>query len=209
MKPISSIQEFSSQPLTHQLLVSLLKDYKRPNDKINEWVKSGELIPLKRGCYVWNSTYLPEPFAIANVLFAPSYVSAESALSFRGFIPEKVFSVVSMSIRGTKTIENPIGTFEYKKVPSPYYAVGIKREQLRENQFALMATAEKALLDKIITSPGVLLRSIASAKIYLTENVRIDENLLQTLDTKTMKYWIALAPKKESIENLIKAIETL
>jgi len=29
-----SIRNLSSQPLTHQLLISLLKDYKRPNDKI-------------------------------------------------------------------------------------------------------------------------------------------------------------------------------
>ncbi len=204
-----SIQEFISQPLTHQLLVSLLKDYKRPNDKINELVKSGQLITLKKGLYVWNSANLPELYGIANVIFAPSYVSAESALSFRGLIPERVFSVVSMSFKQSKTFENQLGKFEYKKIPLSYYSLGIKREELRENQFSLMATAEKALMDKVITTSGILLRSVESAKVFMLENLRIDEDQLNLLDTELMKTWAEIAPKKESIKNLIKAIDAL
>ncbi|MDY3547282.1 hypothetical protein PG291_01510 [Riemerella anatipestifer] len=87
--------------------------------------------------------------------------------------------------------------------------MGIKREKLRENQFALIVTAEKALMDKVVTASGILLRSVESAKVFMTENLRIDEEQLKLLDTELMKTWIELAPKKTSIKNLIKAIETL
>ncbi|MEJ8590745.1 hypothetical protein JSO54_05795 [Riemerella anatipestifer] len=209
MKVEESIQKFIAQPLTHQLLVSILKDYKRPNDKINELVKSGQLIHLKKGLYVWNSPNLPELFSIANVIYAPSYVSLESALSFRGFIPERVFSVVSINFKSSKIFDNQLGRFEYKKIPVVYYPLGIKREKLRKNQFALIATAEKALMDKVVTTSGILLRSVESAKVFMTENLRIDEEQLKLLDTELMKNWADVAPKKASIKNLIKAIETL
>ena len=209
MKPEQAIQKFSFQPITHQLLISLLKDYKRPNDKINEWVKQRKLITLKRGLYFWNSPQLPELFSIANVLQAPSYVSAESALSYHGFIPEQVFTISSMSLNSSKKINNKLGNFEYKKLPFPYYSFGVQREQLRENQFALLASPEKALLDKVITTAGILFRSPVPAQIYLIENLRIDKDQLKKLDTEKMKTWLPDAPKKESINNLIKAVETL
>jgi len=209
MNLTQSIQKFSSQPITHQLLMSLLKDYKRPNDKIAKWLKQGQLISLKRGLYVWDSQNLPELFSIANVLSAPSYVSAESALSYWGLIPEQTFTVVSMSLNATKNFQNELGNFEYKKLPFPYYSFGIVREKFRENQFALMASPEKALSDKIIITSGILFRSASSAKSYLIENLRIDREELQKLDTKKMKSWLPDSPKKESIQNIIKAIETL
>ena len=209
MKPEQAVQKFASQPINHQLLISLLKDYKRPNDKINEWVKQGQLITLKRGLYVWNSPQLPELFSIANVLQAPSYVSVESALSYHGFIPEQVFTISSISLNPSKKFNNDLGNFEFKRVPFPYYSFGVQKEQLRENQFALIASPEKALLDKVITTAGILFRSIAPTQTYLIENLRIDRDQLKKLDTQKMKTWLDDSPKKESINNLIKGIERL
>lgn len=209
MNPEQSIQQFASQPLTHQLLTGLLKEYKRPNDKINEWLKQGQLISLKRGLYVWNAPQLPELFSIANVLSAPSYVSAESALSFRGLIPEKVFTIISMSFISAKNFQNSLGSFEYKKIPLPYYSFGIAREELSPKQFALVATAEKALLDKVIITSGTVLRSVSAAQRYLLDNLRIDEEQLKGLDVEKMKSWLPDSPKKESIQHIIKAVETI
>ena len=148
-------------------------------------------------------------FSIANVLLTPSYVSAESALSYHGLIPEQVFTIISMSLISTKKFTNSLGNFEYKKLPFPYYSFGVQREQIFENQFALMASPEKALMDKVIITSGVLFRSMVSAQIYLTENLRIEREQLKKLDLDKMKSWLPDAPKKESIDNLIKAIETL
>jgi len=48
----AAIKELSNQPLTHQLLAGLLKDYKRPNDKIlalkaDEFFWQGVLVPFQ------------------------------------------------------------------------------------------------------------------------------------------------------------------
>jgi hypothetical protein len=43
---------FSEVPLTKQVLLELLKEYKRPFDKINELGKQGILVMIKNGLYV-------------------------------------------------------------------------------------------------------------------------------------------------------------
>ena len=64
-----AIKPFTNIPLSRQVLLSLLHGYKRPNDKISELIKSGDLISLKKGLYIAGiKTDLigPEPFLIAN-----------------------------------------------------------------------------------------------------------------------------------------------
>lgn len=200
---------YKHHPITHQVLIDLLQDYQHPNNKIHEWLKSGVLISLKRGVYLFNlnQNIKIERFVIANMLYAPSYVSAESALAFRGAIPEQVFTTVSMCMKTPKKFQNKIGNFEYKKIPLSYYPLGIESVQLAENQFALVAVPEKAIMDKIVTTSGVLFRSVVAAQLYLIENLRINEDFLKSLNTKKMKDWMKDTPKKQSLTQLIKAIE--
>ena len=39
-------------PFGRHLLMPLLAEYKRPNDKIARWLASGDLVPLRKGLYV-------------------------------------------------------------------------------------------------------------------------------------------------------------
>jgi len=203
------IAAYKSQPISHQLLVSLLKEYRRPNDKIHRWLSENRLVALRRGLYLWNSEIIPESFSIANALYGPSYVSCESALAYHGLIPEAVFTVVSMTLNNSKTFTNALGNFEYIKLPFPYYPLGIQYIKLRENQFALLASAEKALFDKVYTTRGIRFRSVESAKVFLLDNMRMNRETLQKLDLAAMESWIAHAQKKDSLRYLIKALEKL
>jgi len=47
-----AIRDYAEQPIPKQVVLDLLKDYKRPYDKINELVKQGILVLVKRGIYV-------------------------------------------------------------------------------------------------------------------------------------------------------------
>mgnify|MGYP003466154201 CR=1 FL=1 len=47
-----AIAPYAGQPLTQQLLLDILRDYKRPYDKITELVKQNRLIQVKRGLYI-------------------------------------------------------------------------------------------------------------------------------------------------------------
>ena len=48
----NAIKNYAEQPIPKQVVMDLLKDYKRPYDRINELVKQGILIVVKRGIYI-------------------------------------------------------------------------------------------------------------------------------------------------------------
>ncbi|MFN8417584.1 MAG: hypothetical protein U0U66_14740 [Cytophagaceae bacterium] len=207
------IRSYASQPLTHQLVLSLLKDYKRPNDKVHELLTKGILQSIKKGLYIAGPSLMmsnrPEPFLLANHILGPSYVSLDTALSYHGLIPERVYEIASMTIKASRTFTTPVGTFTYRKVSLPYYSFGIHQARLSANQYAMVASPEKALFDKIITTPGVVLRSQKNVLDYLLDNLRMDEEPLKGLNTKSMIDWLPDAPKKESLLQVIKTIQQL
>lgn len=206
------MHEYAEEPLTRQIMMDLLKDYKRPNDKINELVKKGELTSIKKGLYVAGPNIniaKPASFLIANHLWGPSYVSMEAALSYWGLIPERVFEISSLTIKVSKSYKTSMGRFSYVNAPLPYYAFGIKSVQLTPKQVVLIASPEKAICDKIITTSGIILRSAKQAQEYLMDDLRIDEELLSELDPEVISSWISDAPKKESLSMLVKTIRNL
>jgi len=206
------VLEYAEEPLTRQIMMQVLKDYKRPNDKINELVKKGELINIKNGLYVTGpkiNMTRPEPFLIANHLWGPSYVSQEAALSYWGLIPERVFEVTSLTTKTSKIYKTPIGRFSYTNASLPYYSFGIKSVQLTPRQVALIASPEKAICDKIISTSGVILRSLRQTRDYLLDDLRIDDTKLRELNLETISSWIKDAPKKDSLSLLVKTIRSL
>jgi len=205
-------KQFNNAPFTRQVILDILKDYKRPNDKISELIKNGDLILLKRGLYIPGKNtdlIVPEPFLIANYLWGPSYVSLETALSYWGLIPERVFEIQSVTMKLSKKIKTPAGRFTYRFMPLPYYSFGIKSVKLVSGQVALVATPEKALFDKIISTSGLTLRSFTQTRDFLMEDLRIDPEGLEKLNLKKLRSWLADAPKKDSLSMLIKTLNKL
>ena len=206
------IKEYTNAPLTRHLLLEILREYKRPNDKISELIKNGELVSLKRGLYIPGpNTELPLPanFLIANHLRGPSYVSLESALSYWGLIPERTYETSSVSVGSSKKYTTPIGRFGYQKLPTPYYSFGIRSVELTPKQLVLMASPEKALCDKIVLTPNVNLRSIKQTRAFLLDDLRMDERLLSTLNLEMITTWVEEAPKKTSLKMLIATLKEI
>jgi len=206
------VRPYNNAPLTRPVILDLLKDYKRPNDKISELIKSGELISLKKGLYIPGiKTDLagPEVFLIANHLWGPSYVSLESAMSYWGLIPERVYEIKSITMKLSKKFKTPKGRFSYRFMPSPYYSFGIRSIELSPGQVALVALPEKALCDKIIATTGLVLRSPVQTRSFLLDDLRIDPEWLSKLNLRELGSWIEDAPKKESLKMLVKTLEKL
>ena len=207
-----NIKAYSEQPLNKQLLMDLLKGYKRPHDKIDELVKQEMLVQLKRGLYIPGAKLdiaPPEPLLIANHLYGPSYISLDSALSYWGLIPERVYEISSVTTNNSKMYKTAVGRFNYKNMPLPYYSFGIQQVQLTKKQSVLMASKEKALCDRIIATPGVLLRSVKQTLELLMEDFRIDENNLRKLEIASIDSWVKDAPKSNSLLTLVKALKSL
>lgn len=203
----------SNQPLPHQLLVSILNEYQRPNDKIYQLAKEGVIESVRKGLYVagpaLNTDRRPEPFLLANHILGPSYVSVETALSYYGLIPERVYEIASMTTQASRKFATPMGVFTYTRLPLPYYAFGIRSEKLADGQYAMVASPEKALCDKVVTTSGLLFRSRKAAREFLFENMRMSEESLKQLNTKEMSAWIKDSLKAESLSMIVDVIREL
>ncbi|MBS1542476.1 MAG: hypothetical protein JST14_02480 [Bacteroidetes bacterium] len=207
-----ALAQHALYPLPHHVLLSILKDYKRPNDKINELIKERALTPIKKGLYIAGPSLdagKPEPYLLANYIYGPSYVSLETALSFHGMIPERVYEVASMTTKASRRFSTDAGVYSYTKLPLPYYAYGIEQISFAEKQTALVASKEKALCDKIMATPGVLFRSKSQAESWLLEDLRIDPIKFRELRIDEIGSWVKEAPKKASMEMLLKVLKEL
>lgn len=207
-----AIQSYAEQPITKQLLLDMLKEYKRPHDKIDELVKQQMLLQIKRGLYITGprlNMAVPEPFLIANHLHGPSYVSIDAALSHWQLIPERVYEVSSVTTGKSKTYKTCVGKFSYIHLPLPYYSFGVKQVVLTKKQTVMMASPEKALCDKIITTSGVLLRSAKQTLELLIEDFRINKEMLRDLDTIAISGWLQDAPQKNGLSVLVKTLKSL
>jgi hypothetical protein len=151
----------------------------------------------------------PEPFLLANHLYGPSYVSLDAALSYWELIPEQVFEITSVTTRNTRQFVSAAGRFTYRHMPSPWYSFGIQQVKLADKQTALLAGKEKALCDKLIATAGLQLRSMPQTRQLLTEDLRMEPEILKSLDTEMMASWLSAAPKRRTIEILIKTIDSL
>jgi hypothetical protein len=206
------IKTYTNAPLSHNVVMEALTAYSRPNDKISEMIKSGELVSLRRGLYVPGPELdlpIPDSFVIANHLRGPSYISLESALSYWDLIPERVYEISSVTTKTSKSYHTQLGRFSFQHLTTPYYSFGIRSVRLTELQTALIASPEKAICDKIVLTSGVLLRSVSQTMDFLLEDLRIDEEQLQVLDIEVIQSWIEDAPKSNSLQVLVNTLRRL
>lgn len=103
--------------------------------------KSGVIERIIPGSYQLKDTRVHD-FTIANMLYKPSYVSLESALSRYGILKQFPFVITSITTARSKTVEKN-KTYEYAHITPRFYHGFIK-----ENNY-LIATPQKALFDAL------------------------------------------------------------
>lgn len=202
-------KEITTSVFTHERIETLLSGWvSNVNAKISYMVKKGELIRLKKGIYAFGKEYQKEPIDLitaANILYAPSYISYEYALSYHGLIPERVYEVTSATLHSKKSFDTPIGRFTYKPVPLQAYAMGIDWLYDSKNGGKLIATPEKALCDKIRADRGIGKLSQEKLSTYLEHDLRIDWGEVIALDAALISQ-IAQAYRSSNLTNLAKLI---
>ncbi|OGF27849.1 hypothetical protein A2331_07145 [Candidatus Falkowbacteria bacterium RIFOXYB2_FULL_34_18] len=111
---------------------------------IHQHARKGFFNKLKNGLYCLSSAK-PHSFVVANKLYAPSYISLATALSFHGIIPETSYGISSVSTKATRDIYSCQKEFTYSKIKkSLFTGYGFYRQN---NEKFFMAEPEKALLD--------------------------------------------------------------
>lgn len=125
------LRTFGDVPLTHGNLLSMLDEYRSPNDKIVRMINDGWLQLIRKGLYAVSPEITGIPLSlplVANLLYGPSYVSMDYALSYYGIIPERVVEVTSMTTKRGKVYDLPVGRFSYTHSQPQLYSIGISRK---------------------------------------------------------------------------------
>lgn len=204
------LQQFGSAPFSRAALLSVLQDYRRPNDKIARLAEDGVLVPLKKGLYVLGPEWRTQPLSlplIANNLYGPSCVSLDWALARHGLIPEGVFGITSVTSRRAKSYETPVGHFTYHHVPESILFTGAVMESTGGQAHYLIAGPTKALCDKILLTRNLRLSSVAAMQEFLEEDLRLDLEAMSSLDRDVIRAYCKSGHKAGLLELLEKTLE--
>ncbi|KAA6343735.1 hypothetical protein EZS27_008613 [termite gut metagenome] len=209
---MNELEKLGNIPIDNAVLSDIIGNYKFPRNKIATMEKRNEIVRLKKGLYVVSEKISRKKISrelIANHLYGASYVSLEAALSHYGLIPEKVFTIRSITTKRAKQFKNTFGYFEYISVPANYFSIGI-RQQIVDNEYAyLIATPEKALCDLILATPRLRLQSVRVVQTYLEDDLRIDFSAVQNIDTGILRQCAEVGRKKVELRQLLKFLETI
>ncbi len=208
---MNPLEKFGNIPIDNAVLYEAIGAYKFPRNKVAAMEKQGEIIRLKNGLFVVSPELSRTTISrelIANHLYGPSYVSYETALSFYGLIPEKVFVVRSATFRRAKQFENSLGRFEYSVVPHEYFPIGIHQQTIKNGYTGdpeysfLIASPEKALCDIILSTKQLKIRSHKAMKSFLDDDLRIDVSGIQAIDSDIIRQCVVKGRKKAELELL-------
>lgn len=125
-------------------------------ENLVNWQKRGYLIRIRNGWYSLPGEIktMDHAYYSANKIYAPSYISLESALAHYGWIPEGVFTFTSVSTRKTMLFDTVIGRFSYASIkPALFFGYRIVT---KDGYGIKMAEPEKALLDFVYFHPKAL-----------------------------------------------------
>ncbi len=170
-------------------LVSSLSDYSAVNQKINELLKSEDILRVKKGLYVFGPEYRQNPIckeSLANLIYGPSCISLEYALSFHGLIPERVETITSVTPKRDKEFNTPLGRFTYRYLAADKYPHEIELHWIDSHHPILIASPEKALCDYFVLNKVPTLQNQNAAKAFLEEDLRIDQDYWDRFDLKKL-----------------------
>ncbi len=130
-----------------------LKGFKVFPYQLSFWIRKGRIGKIKRSLYYFTSE--KEKISgeeVSFLLYGPSYISLESALSHYGFIPDLVQVETAVTAKTTRTFSNDFGRFIYRHIKKDLFFGYVSIET--ENAKYLLAEPEKAILDYFYLNLG-------------------------------------------------------
>lgn len=111
---------------------------------LERYTQKGVFARPKKGLYFYPGR-LQHEMALANLIYAPSYVSFETALSYYRIIPETAYGVTSATTKPTREFELKEITYSYTTIKKAAFTGYAPTEIYGE--ITQIATPEKALCD--------------------------------------------------------------
>jgi predicted transcriptional regulator of viral defense system len=198
-----------NEEFDYALLSSVLSEYSSVRLKIHELIRTGVIIRVKKGLYVFGQNYNQRSIykeILANLIYGPSCISLEYALAFHGLIPERVETMTSVTPKRDKEFNTPLGRFTYRYLGLEKYAVGVEQVWLDRTHTVLMASKEKAICDYVLLNKIPVLNSYKEAKEFLADDLRIDQEHWKRFDLKDLSY-LNKVYCSTSIESILAVLE--
>jgi hypothetical protein len=162
-----------------------LSDYKKPRDVVTRLFIDGKIIRIRKGLYCFGVLWRKAPVSmetLANIVYGPSALSLDYALSHYGLIPEQVTTLTSVTPGRSRVYNTPVGRFSFIHLPTQFYGFGLTSENTNSQQWLIMKPI-KVLADKVWTDKRFQPRSAVDFAAYLFHDLRIDElQLLSCID---------------------------
>ena len=130
--------------------------------QLHQWVKSGDLVTLKRGLYIFADKKV-DKVEIARCLYSPCYISLEYALNMYGLIPDVPFAMTMVTPKATRKFNTVFGQFIYRNIKKEVF-FGFDEE-------TLIAEKEKALVDYLYLNSSNLVPSVIFWKELRLQNL--------------------------------------
>ena len=159
--------------------------YSNPRMKLSRDVKAGRFKRLKRDLY--ETDHSTPNYALAQVIYGPSYISFDYALSFYGMIPVFAYNVTSATCNKhkDKSFITDNCAFYYSDVPANVFPEEVITMDIQGHRFNI-ASGEKALCDKLYKISPVT--KIDEFEELLLDDIRLDEVILSELDRDTIEH---------------------
>ena len=168
---------------TTAMLLQELAVYANPAAKIRRMAQSGQLVPIIKGLYETDKT-IPGHY-LSGVIYGPSYLSFEFALSWHDLIPEAVYAFTSATCgKGRrKRYDTTFGVYSYRDVPIATFPYGTTLHE--ENGYSfILATPEKVICDLLYTRSPCGSRK--ELRQLLFDDLRMDEAVFFNTDWDDM-----------------------
>lgn len=189
--------------ITFDDLAIRYKDYTDIKGRIRRDIQTGKLTQVARGVY--ESNVNTDGKYLAGIIYGPSYLSFDYALSHYSLIPESIYNTYTSATfnkRKIKRYENSFGLYIYRDIPNAVYNLGVNI--VEENGYSYqIASAEKALCDKLYSLQPV--KNKRELNMLLFSDLRIDKILFDKLNKDDI---MQLAPlyKSTNLKLLMKII---
>ena len=209
---VHPLRRFGAVPLGREALDEVLRPYRRPNDKVSEWLREEALQPLRRGLYVTGPPLRSSPVClplVANHLYGPSYVSLDYALALYRMIPEGVAEVTSVTPRPSRSFTTSLARFSYTHLPLRFYAIGQQLGEGPVGERFLLASPTKALCDRLVLSRQLPPLSRQAMRDWLLHDLRLDPESLAGLSLDELRHVLIAGFKQRQIRTLLDVIDAL
>ena len=194
-------------PFDYQLAMDRLAGYRAPRNKLRNLCLGGDVVRVRKGLYVARAfpgrPPAVDPLVLAPLIYGPSYVSLETALSWHGLIPERVDEITSVTCQRAKLFRTPLGRFSYLPVNEVAYSYGVGLQRTDGGSYFL-AEPEKALCDRIARVRQV--RAQRDVPALLEDDLRVDLDAVVRMRVSAVRQ-VATRYRRQSVNAFLHWLE--